>query len=129
MVRLVADDTEATVAASMKELFEIVDRKDSEEFAALFTPDGKFRFGNSPTVTGRDAIASTVGEFFGALESLHHEILDVWEEDGVVICEVEVVYRRKDGHEVLLPAATIGRKENDLLRDYRIYMDVNPLFA
>ena len=117
------------MAASMKELFEIVDRKDAEGFAALFTTDGRFRFGNAPTVTSRAGIASTVGDFFGSLETLHHEILDVWEEDDVVICEVEVVYRRKDGHEVLLPAATIGRREGDLLRDYRIYMDVNPLFA
>ena len=117
------------MAASMKELFEIVDRKDADGFAALFTTDGRFRFGNSPTVTGREGIASTVGEFFGSLESLRHEILDVWEDDDVVISEVEVVYRRKDGHEVLLPAATIGRRQGDLLRDYRIYMDVNPLFA
>ena len=117
------------MAVSMKELFEVVDRKDAEGFAALFTTDGRFRFGNSPTVTGREDIASTVGEFFAALESLRHEILDLWEEDDVAICEVEVVYRRKDGHEVLLPAATIGRTEGDLLRDYRIYMDVNPLFA
>ena len=117
------------MATSMKELFEIVDRKDAEGFAACFTPDGKFRFGNAPTVTGREAISSSVAEFFEALESLDHSILDVWEDGDAVICDVEVVYRRKDGHEVHLPAATIGRKDGDLLRDYRIYMDVNPLFA
>lgn len=117
------------MATSMKEVFEIVDSKDADGFAACFTPEGKFRFGNAPTVTGREGISSTVGEFFAALDSLRHEILDVWEQGDVAICEAEVVYRRKDGHEVMLPATTIGRKDGELFHDYRIYMDVNPLFA
>ncbi len=117
------------MASSMKELFEIIDRMDAPGFANAFTEGGRFRFGNNPTVSARDGIREAVDQFFSNLKGLRHEILDVWEADDVVISEVEVTYTRKDGQELLLPAATIGRRSNGLLEDYRIYMDVNPLFA
>ena len=113
----------------MKELFATVDSMDAAAFSEYFTEDARFRFGNAPTLTGRDAIASSIEEFFAALQGLRHEILDVWEVDNDVLCEVEVVYTRKDGSEVNLPAATIARCDGDLMSDYRIYMDINPLFA
>lgn len=113
----------------MKELFETVDSMDARAFSQYFTDDARFRFGNAPTLTGREAIASSIEDFFAALQDLRHTILDVWEQDETVITEVEVVYTRKDGSEVQLPAATIARCEGDLMRDYRIYMDINPLFA
>jgi ketosteroid isomerase-like protein len=116
------------MATSMKELFEVIDRMDAVGFAAAFTEDGRFRFGNAPTVTGREGIAQTVGEFFAGLQGLHHEILDVWDDGDSVISEVDVTYTRQDGSDVQLPAATIGRRRDGLLADYRIYMDVNPLF-
>ena len=117
------------MTTSMKELFETIDRMDARGFAEAFTDDGRFRFGNAPTVTGRDGIEKTVADFFAGLQGLRHEILDVWDDGDSVISEVEVTYTRKDGSEVQLPAATIGRRRDDLLADYRIYMDVNPLFA
>ncbi len=117
------------MSISMKELFEAVDRMDARGFAGYFTEDARFRFGNAATLTGRDEIASSIEDFFAALKGLRHTIHDVWEQDDTVISEVEVVYTRQDGSEVQLPAATIARCEGDLMRDYRIYMDINPLFA
>ena len=117
------------MTTSMKELFETIDRMDAPGFAAAFTEDGRFRFGNAPSVTGREAVEQSVADFFSSLQGLRHEILDVWDEGDSVISEVEVTYTRKDGSDVQLPAATIGRRRDGLLADYRIYMDVNPLFA
>lgn len=117
------------MTVSMKELFGAVDAMDAQGFSRYFTDDARFRFGNAPTLTGRAAIASSIKDFFSGLQGLRHEINDVWEQDDVVVSEVEVTYTRKDGSEVHLPAATIARCKDDLMRDYRIYMDVNPLFA
>ncbi|HJR45069.1 MAG TPA: nuclear transport factor 2 family protein [Actinomycetota bacterium] len=117
------------MTVSMKELYAVVDTLDARGFAGFFEPDGRMRFGNAPTLTGREEIASSIEQFFAGLQGLRHEILDVWEEDDVVIGEVEATYTRTDGSEVILPAVTIGRCNGDLLRDYRIYMDINPLFA
>lgn len=117
------------MAVAMKELFETVDAMDAGAFARFFTEDGVFRFGNAPSVSGRDEIARSVDEFYSALSSLQHQILDVWEQDDVVISEVEVTYNRKDGARIDLPASTIARCDGDLISDYRIYMDISPLFA
>lgn len=114
---------------SMKELFETVDAMDAQGFATYFTEDAHFRFGNAPSLNGRAAIASSIEDFFSNLKGLRHTIHDVWEIDDAVISEVEVIYTRLDGTEVQLPAATVARCDGDLMRDYRIYMDINPLFA
>lgn len=114
---------------SMKELFAVVDSMDARGFAAAFAEDGLFRFGNNPTAVGRDQIESSVNAFFSNLEGLRHEILDVWDHEDVVLSEVEATYTRLDGTSISLPAATIGRRRDGLLSDYRIYMDINPLFT
>ena len=117
------------MAVSMKEIYETVDSMDAQGFSRYFTDEGRLRFGNAPTVIGRAEISSSIHDFFSGLRGLRHEILDVWEVDDTVISEVEVVYTRKDGTEVNLPATTIARCDGDLISDYRIYMDINPLFA
>lgn len=117
------------MAVAMKELFEAIDAMDAQAFADHFTESGRFRFGNAPTVTGRAEVAKSVTDFFATLNRLHHDILDVWEQDDVVISEVEVTYIRKDGKEVGLPAVTVARCDGDAIDDYRIYMDINPLFS
>ena len=113
---------------AIKELFQTIDLMDARGFAAAFTDEGRFRFGNAPTVVGRDAIEEAVSQFFSQLTGLRHDILDVWNHGDVVISEVEVTYNRQDGESISLPAATIGRRNGTLFSDYRIYMDVNPLF-
>ena len=40
-----------------------------------------------------------------------------------------VTYTRKDGTTIALPVVTIYRGEGELIEDYRIFMDVAPLFA
>ena len=116
------------MTTAMKELFETIDSMDARGFAAAFTDEGRFRFGNAPTVVGRDAIEDAVSQFFSQLTGLRHDILDVWDHGDVVISEVEVTYNRQDGKTISLPAVTVGRRNESLLSDYRIYMDVNPLF-
>lgn len=117
------------MAVAMKELFETVDAMDAQAFADHFSEGGRFRFGNAPTVIGRTDVASSVRDFFAGLSGIRHDINDVWEQDDVVITEVEATYVRKDGTEVTLPAVTVARCAGDTIDDYRIYMDINPLFA
>jgi hypothetical protein len=47
----------------------------------------------------------------------------------VVIVELAVEYTRKDGKMVTLPCANIFRMDGLLVRDYRIFMDVSPIYA
>jgi hypothetical protein len=101
-----------------------------EVFAEFLTEDGKFIFGNMPAAKGRTAVANPVKQFFGTINGIKHHIAGVWHEDNTVIVELAVSYTRKDGEVVTLPCANIWKldKQNKI-SDYRIFMDVNPVFA
>ena len=117
------------MALDLMRTFERVDAMDARGFAECFTPDGLFRFGNAPTAKGRSEITSAVDEFFASIKGLRHNVLERWVDGDVEIAEVEATYTRHDGSEISLMAACVFRMDGDLIDDYRIYMDISPLFA
>jgi limonene-1,2-epoxide hydrolase len=52
-----------------------------------------------------------------------------WTVDGATIVEAKVTYTRADDSQVTVPVATIFRERDDEINDYRIYIDLAPLFA
>lgn len=110
-------------------LFACIDRRDAEGFAGFLSEDGTFCFGNQPPVQGRAAISEAVGGFFASIAGLSHRIDRVWQDTGSIICIGEVTYERLDGSRITLPFADIFFMDGELIGDYRIYMDVTPLFA
>ncbi len=111
-------------------VFGAVDSMRGEALAQFMTPDGSFTFGNAPPAVGRAAIASTVDQFFSGIDGLSHTVEDVWERDGSVVVRLSISYTRKDGGKVVLPCANIWQRDaSGQIADYRIYMDVNPVFA
>jgi ketosteroid isomerase-like protein len=113
----------------IREYFGIVDRMDMEGYLARHTDDVRFRFANAPTTTGKEPIRDGLTQLWGSIEGLRHDIVQVWDTDGAGISEANVVYTRKDGSQVGIPATTILRKRGNLVEDVRIYMDLAPLFA
>lgn len=111
----------------VKQLFASIDRKDADAFVSFLTQDASFRFGNMPVINGRQEVKKGVVLFFSGIKSLRHSVHDVWEQDDAIICEGEVTYTRLDGSELALPFADILRMKGDLIRDYRIYMDISAL--
>ena len=123
------DRRSCEMALDVQGLFKTVDRMDSAGFASYFTEDGLFTFGNWPTVKGRSEVVEAVDQFFGSIKALEHRLIDSWSVDGVDIVEVDVAYTRHDDSRVDLTAACIFRLDGDLISDYRIYMDIGPLYA
>jgi hypothetical protein len=120
--------------AETRRLFETIDAMDAAALAAYFTPDGSFRFGNAEPVVGREGIEQAVAGFFSAIGGLRHRITGIWAgswEHGVVrSVEAEVTYRRKDGtHTLPLPATSTIRMKSDQVHDYRVFVDLTPLFS
>lgn len=113
----------------VKPLFETIDRKDAEGFVTFLTDDVRFRFGNGPIAKGREAVQESVETFFESINGLHHDIIDVWEVGDTVITELEVTYRRLDDETVTIPAVNLLHTEGDLIADYRIFIDLAPLYA
>ena len=113
----------------VSDLFASIDRRDTDLFVGFLTEDAIFRFGNQPPVHGRAAIAEAVGQFFSQIAGLAHDVRDTWDAGDAVIVAGDVTYTRHSGSEVTLPFADIFRMRDGLVREYLIYMDVNPLFA
>lgn len=106
-----------------------VDAKDAAAFAAHFTPDGAFRYANAPVVTGREAIRDSVAQFFTAIKSLNHDILNVWTAGDMVFLQGEVRYVRHDGsHAGPFPFMNVYRMKDRQIAEYLIYVDISPLW-
>ena len=113
----------------LSDLFAAIDKRDTAAFVAFLTDGGEFRFGSAPPATGRDAIAAAVGGFFESIAGLRHRIDNAMREADTLVCEGEVTYTRHDGSEVALPFADVFEMDGALIDNYKIYMDIGPLYA
>ena len=116
----------------VRALFDAVEWLDGEHAAQSLTDDVTFVFGNQAAVHGRPDVEKTMVEFLGALGGIRHEITGLWQADGepdTVIARMTVHYTRLDGSKIDLPCCNLFRLRDGLVADYRIYMDVNPVFA
>ena len=109
-------------------LFAATDLMDADGFVSFLSEDANFRFGNAPIVSGKENIRNTVSAFFSNLQGLRHNILGIWRQGDTVICEGEVTYTRRNESKITLPFADIFRMKGKLIADYRIFMDISPLF-
>lgn len=117
------------MATWVTDLFATVDRMDADKFVSFLTEDASFRFGNAQAVVGRAGISQAVAGFFGTIAGLRHRILNEWQIGGSVVIEIEVTYTRKDGKKVTIPCVNIFEMAKDKIRDYKIFIDLAPLYA
>ncbi|MGW6316380.1 nuclear transport factor 2 family protein [Streptomyces sp. NPDC055099] len=110
-------------------IFRDIDTFDPDKFVAHLTKDVVFRFANSPELTGRPAVRQGVADFFATIAGLSHRLLRTWESGDIVIVQTEVTYTRTDGKQVTVPNADILTFRGDKARDWRIYIDLAPVYA
>ena len=91
--------------------------------------DVSFRFGNADPVIGRDNVREAWSGFCEGLDGVSHEVIEQFESGPATVSRATVTYTRKDGSTISLPVVTIYRGEDEQIDDYRIFMDVAPLFA
>lgn len=110
-------------------LMATIDGKRAQDFARFLTQDGEFRFGNQPSVHGREAVAAYVEAFFGMIGGSRHELLHTWADAGTAVCEGLVHYTRLDGRQVSVPFVNVFHLRGGEIARYLIYIDNAPLFA
>ena len=110
-------------------LFAAIDRQDTEAFLGFIAPEATFRFGSAPPVSGHDAIGAAVSGFFGTIAGLSHEIKRTLSSGSALVCEGEVTYTRHDASEITLPFVNVFEVADGLVADYKIYIDIGPLYA
>ena len=111
------------------EVFADVDRMDATAFASHLAKDCLLRFGNADELAGREAIEEGIAGFFTTINGISHQIVDQWAVEGTTIIQLEATYTRKDDRKVTLPAVAVWRRGGDLIDDYRIYVDLAPVYA
>ncbi len=110
-------------------MFAAIDSKDAAAFVAYLTEDALFRFGSAPAVRGRGAISAAVEGFFGTIAASSHVVQNTWVNGSSLACEGEVTYRRQDGTEITLPYTDVFEYDGDLISNYKIYIDIGPLYT
>jgi ketosteroid isomerase-like protein len=111
-------------------LFADIDRMDADAWASYLAEDATMRFGNEPPVHGRQACRDALASFYELIDGLSHDIVEQWEQGNATIVEANVTYTRKDGQRVTVPVVTIYRTSaDDLIGDYRVFIDLAPVFA
>lgn len=91
--------------------------------------DVVFRFGSFPAGRGRDVFDETWRSISSHIESLSHELLEVWETDDSAICRGNVTYSLTDGRDVTVPFANVFYLRGGKIVEYLIYVDASAVFG
>ena len=110
------------------DLFQSIDKKDTDSFMAFLADDVFFRFGNAEPVHGKNNVANGVKGFFESVKDLQHDINETWVIDNSVICHGFVTYTRHDDSKLSVPFANVFKLENQLIKEYLIYVDISELY-
>jgi ketosteroid isomerase-like protein len=115
---------------SLQETIGYIDKQDAAGFVAGLTDDVVFTFGNHPSAVGHDAVTGAVEAFWSSIGGLRHRVQDLWEvEPDVTVVWLLVDYTRLDGQVVTVPCVDILRWTGDKISDWRIVIDVAPIYA
>ena len=115
--------------ADRSQLFTDIDSMEPDRFTQHLAGDVTMRFGNADPIHGRDAVRDVWAGFCEGIDGVSHEPLRQWESADGTVAEANVTYTRTDGGTVTVPVVTIYRQGDDGITDYRILIDLAPLFA
>ena len=117
---------------AIRALFAATDAGDLERVTSYLHDDVVVALSNREPIHGASAYAELYGQVAGMLSSLRHEIHEIWsaaEDPAVWIVRMTVHYGRADGATVSLPCCNILRFRDGRVSDYRVFMDMTPVFA
>jgi ketosteroid isomerase-like protein len=115
--------------ADRSQLFDDIDSMEPERFTAHLADDVVMRFGNAEPIHGRDAAHEAWAGFCDGIDGVSHSLVEQWQSEAGTVVEADVTYTRKDGGTVTVPVVTIYRERDGDIADYRIFVDLAPLFA
>jgi ketosteroid isomerase-like protein len=110
-------------------IFAAFDARDVAALAELMTDDVRLQLGNSDVVNGKADFVDALGAFFASVAGFRHTVTNVWSERDAIIAELRVHYTRLDGTELTLPCCNVFRLRGGAVADYRVYMDITPVYA
>jgi len=118
--------------AVLMRVFEAMDDGDVDGMVAHMTDDVVTRLGNEDEVRGTAAFRALFGHVGQAVKGLRHEVFGLWhavEDFDVWVAQLRVTYTRLDDSTVTLPCCNMFRMRGELVAEYRVYVDINPVLA
>jgi ketosteroid isomerase-like protein len=112
-----------------EEFYGAMEAKDIDTVCGMCTEDTRVQFANHEPVSGRHAVREVMLHFWGSIERMHHGFTHVLESGDQATLEADVTYTRLDGSLVVIKSGTVIRRQDGLIADQRIYVDLSPLFA
>lgn len=113
-----------------EEFFALVDAGDADGVAGRVTADAVLATGNGEPIVGREGIRGAIANFQTLITSISHEVVRAWEVGDGYVAELQVTYVRLDGGKLVLPCTNIFDVDGDgQITDYKIFMDMTPVFA
>jgi len=117
---------------TVRRLLKIFETFNVPEAMKLFDNNATYQFGNYPAAVGIDQIKqAAASSHMDFIKSCTFDVKSMLEPgDGVVACELDITYVTTDGRTITLPCADLFKfNEKGLVKEMRIFMDANPLFA
>ena len=119
----------STTTSTHGELLRDIDSMDAKAFASHLSEDCVLRYANNDEVVGRPAIEAAIAGFYTTIKALRHEPVAEWNVGDTTIIQFECTYTRHDDRQVTVPAVSIFRRGDALIDDYRIFVDLTPVYA
>jgi ketosteroid isomerase-like protein len=110
--------------------YDAMEENDPERYGAYYADDMTLTFANSPAVTGRESAIAAFSDVLNKVRSLHHDLVNVWEEaGGVVIFESVGTWNLRNGTAISINACSVFTFVDGKFTDQRIYVDNAPVLA
>lgn len=113
----------------IQKLSRAIDAMDGAGFATFVTGNASFRFGNLPTVVGKENIRAAVEGFFSSIKGLSHRLTNIVESGDFAFVQGDVTYTRHSGSTLTVPFCNVFRMNGALIQSYEIYVDISALYA
>jgi hypothetical protein len=89
-----------------------MESNDPRRYGTYYADDMTLTFANSPMIKGRDNVVAAFAEVLNRVRSLHHDLVNVWEQDGGVRVRGRVEpLRRQENLDQRLHGVDRGRRE------------------
>ena len=114
----------------VQQTFADIDTMDADTFLRHLHPEVRFTFGNLDPVHGHEGVRAAVDGFWATIGGLKHHLHHSWDvEDDTTVVHADVEYTRQDGTVVTVPNIDILHWRDGTVDDWRIVIDLAPLYA